>query len=100
MPSVGLGMQEIRRSAFTPAPSIACSMSRSSRGHLRLHAFEKRTRRPPKDDLDLVRQPLHLLINRRARRKGRWSMKRVKLTRSSGNVFRDLGFSGEEAGYL
>jgi predicted XRE-type DNA-binding protein len=27
-------------------------------------------------------------------------MKEVKLTRSSGNVFRDLGFSGEEAEYL
>jgi predicted XRE-type DNA-binding protein len=27
-------------------------------------------------------------------------MKKVKLTRSSGNVFRDLGFSGDEAGYL
>ena len=27
-------------------------------------------------------------------------MKRVKLTRSSGNVFRDLGFSAEETGYL
>ena len=27
-------------------------------------------------------------------------MKKVKLTRSSGNVFRDLGFSGAEAEYL
>ena len=27
-------------------------------------------------------------------------MKRVKLTRSRGNVFRDLGFSAEEAEYL
>jgi predicted XRE-type DNA-binding protein len=27
-------------------------------------------------------------------------VKKVKLTRSSGNVFRDLGFSGEEAEYL
>ena len=27
-------------------------------------------------------------------------MKKVKLTRSNGNVFRDLGFSGEEAEYL
>ncbi len=27
-------------------------------------------------------------------------MKKVKLTRSSGNVFRDLGFSPEEAEYL
>lgn len=27
-------------------------------------------------------------------------MKKVKLTRSSGNVFRDLGFSADEAEYL
>ena len=27
-------------------------------------------------------------------------MKKVKVTRSSGNVFRDLGFSSEEAEYL
>jgi predicted XRE-type DNA-binding protein len=27
-------------------------------------------------------------------------VKKVKLTRSSGNVFRDLGFSGDEAAYL
>ena len=27
-------------------------------------------------------------------------MKKVKLTRSSGNVFRDLGFSSDEAEYL
>ena len=27
-------------------------------------------------------------------------MEKVKLTRSSGNVFRDLGFSGEEAEHL
>ena len=27
-------------------------------------------------------------------------MKKVKLTRSSGNVFRDLGFSADEADYL
>ena len=27
-------------------------------------------------------------------------MEKVKLTRSSGNVFRDLGFSGDEAEYL
>ena len=35
-----------------------------------LHAFEKRTRQTPKDDLDLARQRLRLLLNQRARRKG------------------------------
>jgi predicted XRE-type DNA-binding protein len=28
------------------------------------------------------------------------SIEKVKLTRSGGNVFRDLGFSGDEAEYL
>src|SRR6202795_4586205 len=32
--------------------------------------------------------------------RGSCSMEKVKLTRSSGNVFRDLGFSGDEAEYL
>ena len=35
-----------------------------------LHAFEKRTQRTVKDDLDRARQRLRLLINQRARRKG------------------------------
>jgi len=35
-----------------------------------LHAFEKRTRRTPKDDVDLARHRLRLLLNQRARRKG------------------------------
>src|SRR5207245_9817325 len=30
----------------------------------------------------------------------RWSVKKVKLTRSTGNVFRDLGFPSDEAEHL
>ena len=30
----------------------------------------------------------------------RWRVAKVKMSRSSGNVFRDLGFSGDEAEYL
>ena len=33
-----------------------------------LHAFEKRTRRTPKEDLDLARQRLRSLINQRIRK--------------------------------
>lgn len=33
-------------------------------------------------------------------RRGRCFVKKVKLTRSSGDVFRDLGFSPDEAGHL
>jgi phage-related protein len=35
-----------------------------------LHAFEKRTRQTPRDALDLARQRLRSLINRRAPPKG------------------------------
>lgn len=35
-----------------------------------LHAFEKRTRRTPKDAVDLARHRLRLLLNQRAHRKG------------------------------
>jgi phage-related protein len=35
-----------------------------------LHAFEKRTRRTGRDDLDLARQRLRRLLDQRARRKG------------------------------
>ena len=35
-----------------------------------LHAFEKRTRRTAKDDLDVARHRMQLLLNQRARQTG------------------------------
>jgi len=68
MPSVGLGVQEIR--IHTGAAHRVLYVARFAEAVYVLHAFEKRARRTPKDDLDLARQRLRLLINQRARRKG------------------------------
>src|SRR5918994_5130135 len=95
---VGLGVQEIR--IHTGAEHRVLYVARFAEAIYVLHAFEKRTRRTPKDDLNLARWRLRSLINNRARRKGRCPVKKVKLIRSSGDVFRDLGFSPDEAEYL
>ncbi len=68
MASVGLGVQEIR--IHTGAEHRVFSMARFAEAIYVLHAFEKRTRRTSRDDLDLARQRLRWLINQRARRKG------------------------------
>jgi phage-related protein len=68
MPSVGLGVQEIR--IHTGAEHRVLYVAKFAEAVYVLHAFEKRTRRTPKEDLDLARQRLRLLISRRAGRKG------------------------------
>jgi phage-related protein len=68
MPSVGLGVQEIR--IHTGAEHRVLYVARFAEAIYVLHAFEKRTRRTPKDDLNLARWRLRSLINNRARRKG------------------------------
>ncbi len=68
MPSVGLGVQEIR--IRTGAEHRVLYVAKFAEAVYILHAFEKQTRRTPKADLDLARQRLHALINQRARRKG------------------------------
>ena len=68
MPSVGLGVQEIR--IHTGVEHRVLRVARFAEAVYVLHAFEKRTRRTSKDDLDLARQRRGLLINQRARRKG------------------------------
>jgi len=68
MPSVGLGVQEIR--IHTGAEHRVFYVAKFSEAVYVLHAFEKRTRQTPKDDLDLARQRLRLLLSQRARRKG------------------------------
>jgi phage-related protein len=68
MPSVGLGAQEIR--IHTGAEHRVLYVAKFAEAVYVLHAFEKRTRRTPKGDLDVARQRLRLLINQRARRKG------------------------------
>ena len=68
MPSVGLGVQEIR--LHTRAEHRVFYVARYPEAVYVLHAFEKQTRRTPTHDLDLARQRLRLLLNQRARRKG------------------------------
>src|SRR5574341_192591 len=68
MPSVGLGVQEIR--IHTGTEYRVLYIARFAEAVYVLHAFEKRTRRTPKDDLDLARERLRSMINQRARRKG------------------------------
>jgi len=68
MPSVGLGVQEIR--IHTGSEHRVLYVARFAEAIYVLHAFERRTRRTPKDAVDLARQRLRSLINSRARRKG------------------------------
>ena len=68
MPSVGLGVQEIR--IHTGTEHRVLYIAKFAEAVYILHAFEKRTRRTPNADLDLVRQRLRGLIAQRARRKG------------------------------
>src|SRR6266513_311419 len=63
MPSVGLGVQEIRIHAG--AEHRVLYIAKFAEAGYVLHAFEKRTRRTPKDDPDVARQRLRLLINQR-----------------------------------
>lgn len=68
MSSVGQGVQEIR--IRTGAEHRVLYVAKFAEAVYVLHAFEKRTRRASKADLDLARQRLRALMNRRARRKG------------------------------
>jgi phage-related protein len=68
MPSVGLGVQEIRIHAGTEHRVLY--VAKFAEAVYILHAFEKRTRRTPAADLDLARQRLRGLITQRARRRG------------------------------
>src|ERR671919_2115596 len=67
MPSVGLGVQEIR--IHTGVEHRVLYIARFAEAVYVLHAFEKRARRTPRHYLDLARQRLRWLINQRARGK-------------------------------
>jgi phage-related protein len=68
MPSVGLGVQDIR--IHTGAEYRMVYIAKFAEAVYVLHAFEKRARRTPTGDLHLARQRLRSLINQRTRRKG------------------------------
>ncbi len=68
MPSVALGVQEIR--IHTGVEHRVFYVAKFAEAVYVLHAFEKRTRETPKDDLELARHRLRLLLSQRVRRKG------------------------------
>ena len=68
MPGVGLGVQEIR--IHMGAEHRVLYLARFAEAVYVLHAFEKRTQRTAKDDIELARQRLRGLMNRRARQRG------------------------------
>ena len=68
MPSVGLGVQEIR--IHTGVEHRVLYLAKFAEAVYVLHTFEKRTRQTPKDDVELARSRLRLLLSQRARRKG------------------------------
>jgi len=68
MPSVGLGVQEIR--IHTDVEHRVLYVAKFAEAVYVLHAFEKRTRRTSQRDLDLAKQRFRSLMNQRARAKG------------------------------
>ena len=68
LPSVGLGVQEIR--IRTEGEHRVLYVAKFAEAVYVLHAFEKRTRRTPTEALDLAKQRFRALINQRARGKG------------------------------
>jgi phage-related protein len=67
MPRLGLGVQEIR--IHTDVESRVLYVAKFAEAVYVLHAFEKRTRKTPKEDLSLAKERFRSLSNRRARRK-------------------------------
>ncbi len=96
MTSIGTGVQEIR--IHTEAEHRVCYVARFLEGIYVLHAFEKRTGKTSRTDIDLAQTRYRELLEHR--RKKAMEKARGKITRSSGNVFRDLGFGREEAEHL
>lgn len=68
MPSVGLGVQEIR--IHTDVEHRVLYIAKFAEGVYVLHAFEKRTRRTPREDLSLAKERFRWLVNQRRRGKG------------------------------
>jgi phage-related protein len=67
MPSVGVGVSEIR--VRTGREHRVFYVAKFAEGVYVLHAFEKKTQKTPKADLDLARSRLRELLKRRAARK-------------------------------
>jgi phage-related protein len=66
MPSVGLGVREIR--VHTALGHRVLYIAKFDEAVYVLHAFQKRTQRTPKRDVELARQRLGELVRRRRHR--------------------------------
>jgi len=97
MPTIGSGVREMR--IHTDLEHRVFYVATFSEAVYVLHAFEKRTRKTPPRELQLARERLGGLLMRR-RGTAMPTKNRIKVTKSSGNVFRDLGFPPEEAEHL
>lgn len=98
MPSVGPGVREIR--VHSNLEHRVIYVARFEEGVYVLHAFEKKSRKTPKADVELARARLSTFV--RTREQGsppgeRKVVMKVKVQRSTGNVFRDVGFHAEQA---
>jgi phage-related protein len=65
MPSIGAGVQEIR--VHTEAEHRVCYIARFLAGIYVLHAFEKRTKRTSRSDIELARTRYRELLEHRRR---------------------------------
>lgn len=68
MPSVGLGVHEIR--IHTDVEHRVLYIAKFAEAVYVLHAFEKRTTRTPREDLSLAKERFRSLLNQRRRGKG------------------------------
>jgi len=95
MASVGTGVEEIR--VHTGQEHRVFYIARFEEGVYVLHAFEKRSRKTPAREIEIARTRLRdvLAVRRRVTQKTK-----PRVTRSSGNVFRDLGFPPDKAQHL
>lgn len=95
MPTIGPGVREIR--IHTELEHRVFYVAAFADVVYVLHAFEKRARKTPKRDPDLARDRFRALVRER---QAMPSKNGIKVTPSTGNVFRDLGFPAEEAEHL
>jgi predicted XRE-type DNA-binding protein len=93
MTDVGAGVAEIR--IHTGLEHRVLYVAKFAEAVFVLHAFQKRKRRASRVDIELARRRLENLLLMRRKKKESWMKMRVR--HSSGNVFRDVGFGGEEA---
>src|SRR5436309_6784360 len=103
MPSVGPGVREIR--IHTDGEHRVIYVAMFEEAIYVLHAFEKKTRKTRRADMDVGRKRLRDVLRDRERKKagpakGVDVMARTRVQRSTGSVFRDLGFGPEEAASL